>query len=113
MKGLQMRFLSLKSEGLRDEYRELLDLSAEQLDPSHRQLGVDLVGLDLDHVIQLLPIRFLINDLSDILPNDAHDISTRASIASASLGILQVGCCLLYCGEYVLGNLPSQHVQGV
>lgn len=113
MKGLQMRFLSLKSEGLRDEYRELLDLSTEQLDPPHRQLGVDLVGLDLDHVIQLLPIRLLINNLSEILPNDAHDIATRTSIASASLGMLQVGCSLLNCGEYVLGNLPSQHVQGV
>ena len=113
MKGLKMRFLSLKSEGLRDEYRELLDLTAEQLDPPHRQLGVDLVGFDLDHVIQLLPIRLLINNLSEILPNDAHDIATRTSIASASLGMLQVGCCLLNCGEYVLGNLPSQHVQGV
>jgi hypothetical protein len=64
MKRLQMRFLSLKSEGLRDEYRELLDLTAEQLDPPHRQLGVDLVGLDLDHVIQLLSISLLIYDLS-------------------------------------------------
>lgn len=71
-----MRFLSLKSEGLRDEYSELLDLSAEQLDPPHRQLGVDLVGLDLDHVIQLLPIRLLIHDLSKILPNNAYHIAT-------------------------------------
>jgi len=76
MKGLQMRFLSLKSEGLRDEYRELLDLSTEQLDPPHRQLGVDLVGLDLDHVIQLLPIRLFINDLSEILPDDAYHVAT-------------------------------------
>lgn len=98
MKRLQMIFLSLESEGLRDKYRELLDLSAEQLDPPHGQLGVYLVGLDLDHVFQLLPIRLLIHDLSKILSNDANHIATRAAIASASLGMLQVGCCLLNCG---------------
>jgi hypothetical protein len=113
MKRLQMRFLSLESERLRDEYRELLDLSAEQLDPPHCQLGVNLVGLDLDHVFQLLPIRLLIHDLSEILSNDTYYIATRAAIASASLGMLQVGCRLLNCGEYVLGNLSSQHFQGV
>jgi hypothetical protein len=113
MKRLQMRFLSLESERLRDEYRELLDLSAEQLDPPHCQLGVNLVGLDLDHVFQLLPIRLLIHDLSEILSNDTYYIATRAAIASASLGMLQVGCRLLNCGEYVFGNLSAQHVQGV
>jgi hypothetical protein len=113
MKRLQMRFLSLKSEGLRDKYRELLNLSAEQLDPPHRQLGVDLVGLDLDHVFQLPPISLLINDLSEILSNDANHIATRAAIARASLGMLQVGCRFLNCGEYVFGNLSAQHVQGV
>lgn len=97
MKRLQMRFLSLESEGLRDKYRELLNLSTEQLDPPHGQLGVDLVGLDLDHVFQLLPIRLLINDLPEILSNYANHIATRAAIASASLGMLQVGCRLLNC----------------
>ena len=108
-----MRFLSLKSEGLRDKYRELLNLSAEQLDPPHGQLGVDFVGLDLDHVFQLLPIRLLIHDLSEILSNDANHIATRAAIASASLGMLQVGSRFLNCGENVFGNLSAQHVQGV
>ena len=88
MKRLQMRFLSLESEGLRDKYRELLDLSTEQLDPPHTQLGVYFVGLDLDHVFQLLPISLLIHDLSEILSNYAYYIATRAAIASASLGML-------------------------
>ena len=113
MKRLQMRFLSLKSEGLRDKYCDLLDLSAEQLDPPHRQLGVDLVGVDHDNVFQLPPISLLNNDLSEILSNDANHIATRATIARASLGMLQVGCRFLNCGEYVFGNLSAQHVQGV
>ena len=113
MKRLQMRFLSLKSERLSDKYSELLDLSAEQLDPPQRQLGVDLVRLHLDHVLQLLPVRLLIDDLSEILSNNANHIATRAAISRASLGMLQMGCCLLDSGENVLGNLSSQHVQGV